>query len=1607
MAESGRGPIKVGTGYVEIVPQVKQKDMTELRSKITREMERIGAAASKEANKAVVQGLAGLPREVEKQAKKAKAATEKEARDSKKTLTRIARELTQQYGREAADRFLEAQKREKQKVKLVEKTSSATKKALRETVAAEEKAAKDTSRRWAQAEKERTKATQQRARETERAERQQRTEAEKTAKDLIRYNKMIRDAYAENERRKRQDAQQTHNEEIRWGRTLAQAYAENERRKRQEAAQTAREEQTWRRTVSQAYAENERRNQAAIRQTQAVQRAAHQQALADIRAQATAQRLSRQDQLAGLRQTIAANRAQIGELNTSIVSTGVTTESYFKKVEGGLKKTGTWFHELGTQITEAGNILTTRFLAPLALAGTGLTAIGVESADKRMLGQLGLAAAGVSADQSTRQMEKIQHYAIDTPFSIDVMHEYQMKLIRSIAGADKNWYSDNAGKRIGAANTAATKTTDLIMSIGDSMARAGNLNPDQFRRAMYAIDMIMDMDRAPTRNVKQLAASTGMPAAELAQLLGFKDAEEMWKVIGTPAAKGGGVSGTEIMNSMLNYWNPEKYGKKYGPMTDGGSVGSASAMTSATITGRLQQMKERATFELGTLFADDTGPGGKYEYTKLGRLLMGDEIMKRDRHGELTGTGEYEGGLLNQWQDMAKEYAPDVKKFLEAFLEGLQGFTSMVDTAASYLKESGLGALAMQVGKFLAVWGPLILAVGLATKLFGKVLGMGSRALTPLRAVGRGAVGAYDGVRNSRQRAQDTTDRWDARSEARRQTRDSGGTRREARQAGRRALREERARQREGDARSPARRVVDGLTGRNSQGSGNDMARRQIRDLTEAIQTAQQESDRLQREIQEINRESLRQITAALAGNGTGTVQGAAGQAQQGLQQAQQQAQRLNQINLNQAEQELNRVKAKADELTKSIKDSASAVQNLDSRKLGSLRAQQIETTTKRAQDLKAKTNEVSTAVQNLNGKSLASVRDQFVGTTKAADGTNKATKNVSSSVETLKVKSLRSLRDWFDRLTSSANEAYKKVGTRSGTGSLNGRVKSLSDQSLKGLNSHVTTLEKNLKNAKEEAQGLNTSLGEISKKAPGGGGGGGKRDPNARGGVKTQADVPSYAGVMPGYAPWVDNIPAVLSPGEAVLRPEVTNHLGADTINTWNALAIRGQLSRHARGSSGGGGTSLASIRELIGLQDIAPVGTSMLKTMKMDGTSDPLGGGVRNGILGTGDRSAGLGGSVAATKFKGMYDWMTKDIYTQLKRVPSGIGQVAGILGGALSPVLTDYFWSDVWKGNGNIVERGKDYLGHVFSMDTLSKVWDNLFSGVTDSLGAIWDTVTNPIDSFTGLFDDIGGIVSGSYNNLIGYVETAKEIKEAPGAYAGRVFNGFMANAQESMPNTKGLFDFSKGSKVNADTPDFGAGMSSPGAGGGAQRWAPVAAQALGMLGLPGTALPTVLHRIGVESGGDPNIVNKWDSNWQAGYPSVGLMQVIGPTFQRWAGMFRKTGPFLYGTSVNPLANIYAGLNYARNRYGSRWQSVLSGTTGYASGTNSASPGLAMVGEKGRELVAFGGGERVFNNEETEGLLNGKRYEIHIHEARNEPTPQAVLRALQTAEALYTNL
>ena len=117
--------------------------------------------------------------------------------------------------------------------------------------------------------------------------------------------------------------------------------------------------------------------------------------------------------------------------------------------------------------------------------------------------------------------------------------------------------------------------------------------------------------------------------------------------------------------------------------------------------------------------------------------------------------------------------------------------------------------------------------------------------------------------------------------------------------------------------------------------------------------------------------------------------------------------------------------------------------------------------------------------------------------------------------------------------------------------------------------------------------------------------------------------------------------------------------------------------------------------------------------------------------------------------------------------------------------------------------------------------------------------------------------------------------------------------------------------------------GGGKSGPyRPGGGVEQWRDEVAFAMQKAGVKPTKglVDRTLMQMRTESSGNPRAVNRWDSNWQAGHPSVGLMQVIEGTFNSYAGPYRNKGPKMYGVSVDPIANIYASVKYATSRYGS---------------------------------------------------------------------------------------
>ncbi|MFX4293819.1 transglycosylase SLT domain-containing protein [Streptomyces bohaiensis] len=92
-----------------------------------------------------------------------------------------------------------------------------------------------------------------------------------------------------------------------------------------------------------------------------------------------------------------------------------------------------------------------------------------------------------------------------------------------------------------------------------------------------------------------------------------------------------------------------------------------------------------------------------------------------------------------------------------------------------------------------------------------------------------------------------------------------------------------------------------------------------------------------------------------------------------------------------------------------------------------------------------------------------------------------------------------------------------------------------------------------------------------------------------------------------------------------------------------------------------------------------------------------------------------------------------------------------------------------------------------------------------------------------------------------------------------------------------------------------------------------WIAEALDIMSANGIPGSY--DGLHRnIMRESSGNPQAINDWDINWINGTPSMGLLQVIQPTFDAY---------HVDGTPHDvwhPVANLVAAANYAWDRYGS---------------------------------------------------------------------------------------
>jgi len=112
----------------------------------------------------------------------------------------------------------------------------------------------------------------------------------------------------------------------------------------------------------------------------------------------------------------------------------------------------------------------------------------------------------------------------------------------------------------------------------------------------------------------------------------------------------------------------------------------------------------------------------------------------------------------------------------------------------------------------------------------------------------------------------------------------------------------------------------------------------------------------------------------------------------------------------------------------------------------------------------------------------------------------------------------------------------------------------------------------------------------------------------------------------------------------------------------------------------------------------------------------------------------------------------------------------------------------------------------------------------------------------------------------------------------------------------------------------------------------KWGELVLGVMAELNIDPYYFPGIMAQIQQESAGNKGAVNAWDSNAQLGYASMGLLQVIAPTYQTYAkpgyrgnlvyipvsGTWRLQ-QFASPWQTYPYTNLYAALTYVLKRYG----------------------------------------------------------------------------------------
>lgn len=231
------------------------------------------------------------------------------------------------------------------------------------------------------------------------------------------------------------------------------------------------------------------------------------------------------------------------------------------------------------------------------------------------------------------------------------------------------------------------------------------------------------------------------------------------------------------------------------------------------------------------------------------------------------------------------------------------------------------------------------------------------------------------------------------------------------------------------------------------------------------------------------------------------------------------------------------------------------------------------------------------------------------------------------------------------------------------------------------------------------------------------------------------------------------------------------------------------------------------------------------------------------------------------------------------------------------------------------------------------------------MADKAKKVFGGIASPVEflkkKFTGLKDSITGkLGSGGWASTL--ARLPGKLWESGKNWVTSKFKSFLSAGEKAETGTSGTT-------------------------GNMESWRPLIMQAMARTGF-GNAKADVdrwLSQVMSESSGNAHAAQGVKDVNSGVDEAYGLLQVINATFQQYRDRS------LPNDRGNALANAVAAMNYVKDRYGSRWRSVIGHHHGYAGGTLSAAPGWAWVGESGPELMRLTGGEQVLSASESSAL------------------------------------